>query len=254
MLAAGVIVFYSAARADIPQRIVNDWLAQDASGVQLIAPVRRTEPARVDRYGQSGELFRHPYALSEKHFIVGYSPEGWKKGAGFGLYFFTADGRREMLAWDDSIPCSQPVPLARRKVPQRRFEVPARTPVYFQIIDERGCAIQTMRCWSTLQPGERYACIGCHENKNETTLATAAGATLATRKGPRKPIGFYGLPRGFSFPKEIQPILDKHCIRCHDGGKKTDANRKSFSLLSKGNLDRRAKRIWSDSYLAITKR
>jgi len=317
---------------------------QEASGVQLIAPVRRTEPARVDRYGQSGELFRHPYALSEKHFIVGYSPEGWKKKARFGLYFFTADGRRELLAWDDAIPCSQPVPLAPRKVPQRRastvdyrkstgiyavqnvyvgpglkrvkrgaakklrvialefralgigrnsnrgpaggamvttpvsidngswdvkkvlgdipieadgsacFEVPARTPVYFQIIDERGCAIQTMRSWSTLQPGETYACIGCHENKNETTLSTAAGATLATRKGPRKPTGFYGPPRGFSFPREIQPILDKHCIRCHDGRKKTEANRKSFSLLSKGNVDRRAKRIWSDSYLALTKR
>ena len=323
---------------------------QEDSGVQLIAPVRKTEPARVDRYGQSGELFRHPYALSEKHFIVGYAPDGWKgkKGKGapalFGLYFFTVDARRELLAWDDSIPCGQPVPLAPRKVPQRRasivdyrkstgiyavqdvyagpglkgiprgaakklrvialeyralgigrnsnrgpaggamvttpisidngswdvkrvlgevpiesdgsacFEVPARTPVYFQIIDERGCAIQTMRSWSTLQPGERYACIGCHENKNETTLSTSAGAAIAARKGPRKPTPFYGAARGFSFPKEIQPILDKHCIRCHDGQKKTDDNRKSFSLLSKGNVDRRAKRIWSNSYLALTKR
>ena len=317
---------------------------QEASGVQLIAPVRETRPDRVDRYGQNGELFRHPFALSEKHFIVGYSPQGWRSKPGFGLYFFTADGRRELLAWDDSIPCGQPVPLMRRKVPQRRassvdyrkssgvyavqnvyagpglkgvpkgaakklrvialefralgigknsnrgpagramvttpisidngswdvkrvlgdvpieadgsacFEVPARTPVYFQIIDQRGCAIQTMRSWSTLQPGERYACIGGHESKNETTLPAVAGATIAARKGPRKLIPFYGPPRGFSFPKEIQPILDKHCIRCHDGGKKTETNRKSFSLLARGNRDKRAKRIWSDSYLALTKR
>ncbi|MBT3198698.1 MAG: hypothetical protein HN350_02180 [Phycisphaerales bacterium] len=317
---------------------------QEASGVQLISPMRKTEPARMDRYGQKGELFRHPYALSEKHFIVGYSPNGWREKPGFGLYFFTSGGKRELLAWDDSIPCSQPVPLVRRKTPQQRastvdyrkstgvyamqnvyagpglkgvkpgaakklrvialefralgigknsnrgpagramvttpisidngswdvkkvlgdapieadgsacFEVPARTPVYFQVIDERGCAIQTMRSWSTLQPGERYACIGCHENKNETTLPSAAGATIAARKGPRKLIPFHGPPRGFSFPKEIQPILDKHCVRCHDGGKKTDANRKSFSLLSKGHVDKKAKRIWSESYLALTKR
>jgi len=320
---------------------------QESSGVQLIAPVRETKPVRIDRYGQTGELFRYPYALSEEHFIVAYAPGGWKKAkrsvTPFGIYFFTADGRRELLAWDDSIPCGQPVPLAARKVPQLRaslvdyrkstgiyavqdvyagpglkgiargkakklrvialefravgigknsnrgpagramvttpvsidngswdvkkvlgevpiepdgsacFEAPARTPLYFQIIDERGCAIQTMRSWSTLQPGEKYACIGCHENKNEIPSPTGR-TTIAARKGPQKLTPFYGPPRGFSFPKEIQPILDKHCIRCHDGGKRTQANRKSFSLLGKGSVDRRAKRTWSDAYLALTKR
>ena len=49
------------------------------------------------------------------------------------------------------------------------FSVPAHTPVYFQAIDTRGYAAQTMRSWSTLQPGERFSCVGCHEPKN--TLA-----------------------------------------------------------------------------------
>ena len=34
------------------------------------------------------------------------------------------------------------------------FEVPARTPVYFQALDERGFLVQSMRSWTVLQPGE----------------------------------------------------------------------------------------------------
>jgi hypothetical protein len=26
-----------------------------------------------------------------------------------------------------------------------------------------------------------------------------------------------GEPEGFSYPREIQPILDRHCIKCHTG-------------------------------------
>jgi len=48
------------------------------------------------------------------------------------------------------------------------FEVPARTPVYFQAIDAQGHVVQTMRSWSTLMPGEVFDCVGCHEKKNET--------------------------------------------------------------------------------------
>ena len=47
------------------------------------------------------------------------------------------------------------------------FEVPAHTPVYFQVLDAKGYTIQSMRSWSTLQNGERFSCIGCHENKLE---------------------------------------------------------------------------------------
>jgi hypothetical protein len=93
------------------------------------------------------------------------------------------------------------------------FNVPARTPLYFQVLDENGHCIQTMRSWSTLQPGEHFSCIGCHEDKNEVVQATTT--TLAMRRGPQELKPFYGPPRGFSFPKEIQPILDKHCTQCH---------------------------------------
>jgi len=141
------------------------------------------------------------------------------------------------------------------------FRVPARTPVYFQAIDARGFAVQTMRSWAVLQPGEAQGCVGCHESKN--TAPPARRPTKALQAGPRDLEPFYGPPRGFSFPNEIQPILDRHCIRCHHDRSarlkihdKPPADVKettpAFSLLGEPNLDKRAKRLWSDAYLALT--
>jgi len=93
------------------------------------------------------------------------------------------------------------------------FLVPAKTPLYFQVLDENGHAIQTMRSWATLQPGEVFSCIGCHEDKN--TVASSPVLTEALRRGPQPLKPFYGEARGFSFIKEIQPILDAKCVECH---------------------------------------
>jgi hypothetical protein len=95
------------------------------------------------------------------------------------------------------------------------FTVPARTPVYFQAIDARGYAVQTMRSWVTLQPDENASCVGCHEAKNSTPRS-GTGPSMAMKAGPQDLTGFHGPPRGFSFPREIQPILDRHCTRCHN--------------------------------------
>ncbi|HEY3320509.1 MAG TPA: hypothetical protein VGP72_08590 [Planctomycetota bacterium] len=112
------------------------------------------------------------------------------------------------------------------------FAVPARTPVYFQLLDEKGYVIQSMRTWSTLQPGETFSCVGCHEEKNET--APAAHTTVQTKalkKSARELEPFYGPVRGFSFAKEIQPILDQKCTSCHDDRSKvpTPDNKKNVA-------------------------
>jgi len=130
------------------------------------------------------------------------------------------------------------------------FTVPARTPVYFQIIDRKGDVIQTMRSWSTLMPGETFSCVGCHEQKSASP--DPSKPTLATAAGPRALDPFHGPARGFSFPKEIQPILDKHCIRCHDGAKKLGEGTPVFSLKNTPFRDGAAKRLWSESYLTLT--
>ncbi len=187
------------------------------------------------------------------------------------------------------------------------FAAPVRTPLYFQCLDENNRMIQTMRTWSTLQPGENFACVGCHEDKNQVSLQRDK-TTMALKAGPRELEPFYGPVRGFSFPKEIQPILDRHCVKCHNDRSKKRGNaakkrkqkglkvdpakadplvkagktwkyktknpgsngkeatvakeraetakdpgiKKAFSLLGTSKPDKRAKRAWSDAYLALT--
>ena len=126
------------------------------------------------------------------------------------------------------------------------FTAEARTPLYFMLLDEKGRKVQSMRSWTVLQPGENASCVGCHESKNSVPLASAR-PTLALAAGPQPlaPVG--GPARGFSFSKEVQPILDKHCVSCHDGqdGKKPD-------LTAAAVTDPAAKRHWTKSYLALT--
>ncbi len=124
------------------------------------------------------------------------------------------------------------------------FEVPARTPVYFQALDERGYAVQSMRSWSTLQPGEHFGCVGCHENKLEAP-PPMSGTSMAMAGGVEKLSPFYGPARGFSFIEEIQPILDKHCISCHDSShKKLDLTDRLFTAYN---------RRWTVSYRNLFK-
>lgn len=125
------------------------------------------------------------------------------------------------------------------------FTVPAQTPVYFQALDGKGHTVQSMRSWSTLQPGETFSCVGCHESKSEAPALSRQ--TLAMKAGPEILKSFYGPPRGFSFNKEIQPILDRHCVKCHTG-RETEP----FGLAGHQAIDNTSKRKWSQSYLALT--
>ena len=130
------------------------------------------------------------------------------------------------------------------------FEVPARTPVYFQLLNERGETVQTMRSWSTLQPGEQQNCYGCHEEKGTTMMGIGGPVRAdALRRAPRKPVPMEGVEpnSGFSFVQVIQPILDKHCTHCHTG----ETAEHPFSLLDTPVI--RDGRSFSQSYLNLTR-
>ncbi len=129
------------------------------------------------------------------------------------------------------------------------FEAPARTPLYFQALDEHGQAVQSMRSWSTLQPGEFFSCIGCHDDKNAAPVA-GGGVTEAMAAGVQVLKPFYGPAEGFSYNQRIQPILDRHCTDCHHA---SERNREApFSLESVVRVDSRAGRRWNESYLQLT--
>ena len=94
------------------------------------------------------------------------------------------------------------------------FVVPANTPLAVQPLDAEGKAVQLMRSWFTAMPGERVSCVGCHERQPDSPPVKRARA-FTQPPAPIQP--WYGPPRGFSFAREVQPVLDAYCIRCHNG-------------------------------------
>ncbi len=94
------------------------------------------------------------------------------------------------------------------------FEVPPNIPIMIQPLDAKGRAVQLMRSWVMSMPGEVQTCVGCHEPMNSSTPANRIDAH---RKPIEKIRPWYGPVRGFSFNREVQPVLDKYCVGCHDG-------------------------------------
>ena len=93
------------------------------------------------------------------------------------------------------------------------FVVPAHTPIAVQPLDSEGKALQLMRSWFTAMPGETLSCIGCHEDRNSVPPPRLS---LAARKKPQTISEWYGPERGFSYEREVQPVLDRACVACHN--------------------------------------
>ncbi len=92
------------------------------------------------------------------------------------------------------------------------FYVPANLPISYQPLDEEGKAIQLMRSWSTAMPGENVSCVGCHQQQN---TGPPVKSTVALGKTPSKIVPWYGPVRGFSFKREVEPVVDRYCADCH---------------------------------------
>jgi len=104
------------------------------------------------------------------------------------------------------------------------FRVPAYTPVFFQVLDEAFMDVRRMRSYMTVQPGETVGCVGCHESYTSAPPA----APLAALKRPARQIDpppWGAIPMNFS--DVVQPVLDQHCVQCHDG---SSGEGKSFDL------------------------
>jgi len=96
------------------------------------------------------------------------------------------------------------------------FKIPAERPVMVQPLDADGQALQTMRSWFTGMPGERISCIGCHADMSNAPPPQPA---LAATKPPVSIQADWQAPvRGFSFEREVQPVLDRNCVSCHNAG------------------------------------
>ncbi|MBQ9812746.1 MAG: hypothetical protein IJM54_05485 [Thermoguttaceae bacterium] len=160
------------------------------------------------------------------------------------------------------------------------FYAPARTPLYFQALDDSGRVVQTMRSWALVLPNETFGCVGCHEDKNTNYFTSEQKTSVAASKEPQNIQPFYregeepipefltratesqrkawrylsvcapqgaDRPRGFSYIREIQPIWDEHCVVCHAGQASSDGRSAPISLL--GNVRKLEHAdIWEPEY------
>jgi hypothetical protein len=124
------------------------------------------------------------------------------------------------------------------------FKIPTGAAVYFQLLDERGLAVQTMRSDTYVHPGEKLTCIGCHENKSASASAYIKRQPLALRRPPStlRPDVTGSFP--LTFPRLVQPVLDAKCVGCHDENKKKAPNLHG---------DRFVKAGWSEAFTNLRK-
>jgi hypothetical protein len=92
------------------------------------------------------------------------------------------------------------------------FRAPAGVTLFFQALDPRGRAVQTMRSGFYVQPGQTTSCIGCHEHR---AMAPPDRRPTALQRPPSRikpgPEGSWPL----DFQVLVQPVLEKHCVSCH---------------------------------------
>jgi hypothetical protein len=94
------------------------------------------------------------------------------------------------------------------------FVVPAQKEIFFQALDENGMAVQSMRSATYVQAGERLVCQGCHERRHRTPPRPAE-VPMALRREPSRLQGDVEGSNPFSYPRLVQPVLDRHCVECH---------------------------------------
>ena len=95
------------------------------------------------------------------------------------------------------------------------FEAPSGKPLHFQLLNENYRALQTMRSFTGVMPGERRGCQGCHRRHSVTPPIGIRAIALA--KEPRK---ITPPPWGsdtVSYERYVRPVLDKYCGKCHQG-------------------------------------
>lgn len=103
------------------------------------------------------------------------------------------------------------------------FEAPAGIPLYFQALDDRGMAVQSMRSVTYLHPGEQLSCQGCHEPRNRAPVRSEQTA-LALRRAPSKVQPDLDGSNPFNYVRLVQPALDRNCVSCHREKKALDLN------------------------------
>jgi hypothetical protein len=95
------------------------------------------------------------------------------------------------------------------------FNLPIGKSVYFQVLDENGLAVQSMRSDTYVNPGQRLLCRGCHEPLLSAPVVPKR-LPLAFRRPPSKIQPDVEGSNPFSFPRLVQSVLERKCVTCHE--------------------------------------
>ncbi|MCP4787772.1 MAG: hypothetical protein GY903_19470 [Fuerstiella sp.] len=119
------------------------------------------------------------------------------------------------------------------------FKVPSEVPIYFLALDKEGRALQRMRSFTHLMPGEVQGCVGCHSDRNSVTshgsMKLSASDGVQELQEPE-----WGV-KGFDYSEVVQGVFDGNCVECHNEreqpgdvdltGDKTDFFNVSYDIL-----------------------
>jgi len=118
------------------------------------------------------------------------------------------------------------------------FEVPSGKALHFQLLDKDFRMIQIMRSFTGVMPGEARECVGCHEQTSRAPVAFSGKAKAMQRRASAITPPPWGAEESISYLRFAQPVLDKHCGRCHQGDKNPKA-RKTFDMALRGGVPER---------------
>lgn len=96
------------------------------------------------------------------------------------------------------------------------FEVPAHRQFFFVALDEKDLSVKRMQSFTSVMPGEVTGCTGCHEDRTRSGTPPRQLALQAVRRPASKIAPFDGYPDVMDFTRDIQPVLDRHCVSCHN--------------------------------------
>ena len=144
------------------------------------------------------------------------------------------------------------------------FKAPIHRLLYFQALDEKGRAVQSMRSGTYLQRGDTVSCQGCHEPANNAPTVTRRMA-IAYGRPPSAIASEVDGSSPFSYPRLVQPVLDRNCVKCHEENRAKNASdlRGREGLLAETPLDavkqgqkfdlKSGRQFWYPSYRSLEK-
>ncbi|MDR1494033.1 MAG: hypothetical protein LBT05_15125 [Planctomycetaceae bacterium] len=94
------------------------------------------------------------------------------------------------------------------------FNAPSGIALHFQLLDENQRALQTMKSFTGVMPGETRGCLGCHESHNRSVVQFGTGKAMKRQPSRIKPVPWKDITVGYE--RYVQSALDKHCGKCHE--------------------------------------